>query len=124
MRSGGPGRYALPPHSGPCLANRRRRIPELYDFDYPASLGVVQNQESYAQGVAAQRPFYFDHIAALSDQAFAEYANLTGRSYSRAMGYRLEDADYVIAGQGSVICNAQVCCRLPEEESAPEGRRT
>ncbi|MCJ7815650.1 MAG: hypothetical protein MUP31_06325, partial [Xanthomonadales bacterium] len=90
------------------FGDRRRRIPELYDFDYPASLGVVQNQESYAQGVAAQRPFYFDHIAPLTDQAFAEYAALTGRNYSRAMGYRLDDADYVIVGQGSVVCNAQV----------------
>ena len=33
-------------------------------------LGVVQNQDSYAQGVAAQRPFYFDHVAALTDRAF------------------------------------------------------
>jgi len=90
------------------FGDRRRRIPELYDFDYPASLGVVQNQESYAQGVAAQRPFYFDHIAALTDQAFAEYAALSGRNYARAMGYRLDDADYVIVGQGSVVCNAQV----------------
>jgi pyruvate-ferredoxin/flavodoxin oxidoreductase len=90
------------------FGEQRRRIPELYDFDYPASLGVVQGQESYAQGVAAQRPFYFDHIAELSNQAFEEYEALTGRRYDRAMGYRLEDADYVIAGQGSVISNAQV----------------
>jgi pyruvate-ferredoxin/flavodoxin oxidoreductase len=86
---------------------RRRRIPELFDFDYPASLGVVQNQESYAQGVAAQRPFYFDHIAGLADQAFEEYETLTGRRYARAWGYRLDDADYVIVGQGSLICNAE-----------------
>jgi pyruvate-ferredoxin/flavodoxin oxidoreductase len=71
-------------------------------------LGVVQNQESYAQGVAAQRPFYFDHIADLTDQAFDEYAALSGRQYSRVMGYKLEDAEYVIIGQGSVICNAEV----------------
>jgi pyruvate-ferredoxin/flavodoxin oxidoreductase len=89
------------------FGERRRRIPELFDFDYPSSLGVVQNQESYAQGVAAQRPFYFDHIAGLTDRAFDEYAALTGRSYARVMGYRLEDADYVIAGQGSVIGNAE-----------------
>jgi pyruvate-ferredoxin/flavodoxin oxidoreductase len=89
------------------FGERRRRIPELYDFDYPASLGVVQNQESYAQGVAAQRPFYFDHIAGLADQVFEEFESLTGRRYGRAMGYRLEDADYVIVGQGSVICNAE-----------------
>jgi len=86
---------------------RRRRIPELFDFDYPSSLGVVQDQESYAQGVAAQRPFYFDHIAGLADWAFEEYEVLTGRSYRRAMGYRLDDAEYVIVGQGSVVCNAE-----------------
>ena len=85
----------------------RRRIPELYNFDYPAMLGTVQNQESYAQGVAAQRPFYFDHIQDLTDQAFDEFAALTGRKYQRAMGYKLADAEYVIIGQGSVICNAE-----------------
>ncbi len=85
----------------------RRRIPELFDYDYPAMVGVVQNQESYAQGVAAQRPFYFDHIAKLSDRAFEEYAALTGRQYARAYGYRLDDAEYVILGHGSLISNAE-----------------
>jgi pyruvate-ferredoxin/flavodoxin oxidoreductase len=85
----------------------RRRIPELFDVDYPAMLGVVQNQDSYAQGVAAQRPFYFDHVAALADRAFAEFAELTGRHYARVQGYRLDDAEYVIAGQGSVVSNAE-----------------
>ncbi len=86
----------------------RRRIPEMFDLDYPAMLGTVQNQDSYAQGVAAQRPFYFDHIRELSERAFAEYAALTGRRYARAMGYRLDDAEYVILGQGSVCSNAEV----------------
>ncbi|HSC58188.1 MAG TPA: 2-oxoacid:acceptor oxidoreductase family protein, partial [Gemmatimonadales bacterium] len=85
----------------------RRRIPELFDLDTPAMLGVVQNQDSYAQGVAAQRPFYFDHIPALADQAFEEFARLTGRRYARVGGYRLEDAEYVIVGQGSVVANAE-----------------
>ncbi|HMU60823.1 MAG TPA: 2-oxoacid:acceptor oxidoreductase family protein, partial [Gemmatimonadales bacterium] len=85
----------------------RRRIPEMFDLDYPAMLGVVQNQESYAQGVAAQRPFYFDHIVGLTDQAMEEYAELTGRRYARIGRYRLEDAEYVILGQGSVVSNAE-----------------
>jgi pyruvate-ferredoxin/flavodoxin oxidoreductase len=85
----------------------RRRIPEMFNLDYPAMLGVVQNQDSYAQGVAAQRPFYFDHVREITDRAMREYADLTGRSYARAMGYRLEDADYVLAGQGSVVWNAE-----------------
>jgi len=85
----------------------RRRIPEMFDLDYPAMLGVVQNQDSYAQGVAAQRPFYFDHIVGLADQAFAEFARLTGRQYARVGGYLLDDAEYVIVGQGSVVSNAE-----------------
>ena len=89
------------------FGKRRRRIPEMFDLDYPAMLGVVQNQDSFQQGVAAQRPFYFDHVAELTDRAFAEYAALTGRQYARASGYRLEDAEYVIAGQGSVVANAE-----------------
>jgi pyruvate-ferredoxin/flavodoxin oxidoreductase len=89
------------------FGEKRRRIPELFDVDYPAMLGTVQNQDSYAQGVAAQRPFYFDHVRALAEQAMAEYAALTGRAYARAMGYRLEDADYVLVGQGSVVGNAE-----------------
>ena len=86
---------------------RRRRIPELYDFDYPAMLGVVQNQDSYAQGVAAQRPFYFDHLPELAELAMAEFAALTGRRYERAIGYRMDDAEWVLAGQGSVVGSAR-----------------
>ncbi|MBS1241116.1 MAG: pyruvate flavodoxin/ferredoxin oxidoreductase domain protein, partial [Gemmatimonadetes bacterium] len=62
------------------------------------------------QGVAAQRPFYFDHVADLADQAFADFAALTGRRYARASGYRMEDAEYVIAGQGSLVWNAEAVC--------------
>ncbi|MDP6980392.1 MAG: 2-oxoacid:acceptor oxidoreductase family protein [Myxococcota bacterium] len=89
------------------FGDTRRRIPELFDYDYPAMLGVVQNQDSYAQGVAAQRPFYFDHIQSIADRAFEEYAALTGRQYARASGYRLADADLVIVGQGSLVANAE-----------------
>ena len=89
------------------FGDKRRRIPEAFNLDYPAMLGVVQNQDSYAQGVAAQRPFYFDHIADLTDRAFSEYAALTGRHYARAKGYLTDDADWVIVGQGSVVSNAE-----------------
>ncbi len=92
------------------FGEKRRRIPEMFDYDYPAMIGVVQNQDSYNQGVAAQRPFYFDHIVELADQAMDEFEALTGRRYDRVIGYRLEDAEYVIVGQGSVVSNAEVVC--------------
>ena len=86
----------------------RRRIPELWDVDNPLMAGIVQNQDAYMQSVAAQRPFFFDHIRELTDQAFEEYYQLTGRKYNRVMGYRIEDADYLILGQGSLIPSAEV----------------
>ena len=48
----------------------RRRIPELWTVDNPVMAGLVQNQDSYMQSVAAQRPYFFDHIAELAEQAF------------------------------------------------------
>ncbi len=86
----------------------RRRIPEIWDVDNPMMAGIVQNQDSYMQSVAAQRPYFFDHIKELTDQAFEEFYQLTGRRYERVMTYRADDADYLILGQGSVIPYAHV----------------
>ncbi|WP_053405808.1 2-oxoacid:acceptor oxidoreductase family protein [Persicobacter sp. CCB-QB2] len=86
----------------------RRRIPEIWDVDNPLMAGIVQNQDSYMQSVAAQRPFFFDHIQELTDQAFDEFYKLTGRQYKRVMTYKVEDADYLILGQGSVVSSAEV----------------
>ncbi len=94
----------------------RRRVPELWDVDNPVMAGVVQNQDSYMQSVAAQRPFFFDHIAPLADQAFAEFAALTGRQYARVLGYRVADADYLLIGQGSLIPTAQAVADYLREQ--------
>ena len=85
----------------------RRRIPVLWDVDNPVMAGLVQNQDSYMQSVAAQRPFFFDHVRSLTEQAFEEYFALTGRRYSRVMTYRADDAEYLIVGQGSMIPSAE-----------------
>jgi len=85
----------------------RRRIPELWSVDNPVMAGVVQNQDSYMQSVAAQRPFFFDHVAELTEQAMKEFYELTGRRYTRVSTYRCDDADYLIIGQGSIVPNAE-----------------
>ncbi len=86
---------------------RRRRIPELWTVDNPVMIGTVQNQDAYMQSVAAQRPFFFDHIAPITDQAMDDFYELTGRRYRRVSTYRAEDADYLILGQGSMIVTAE-----------------
>jgi len=85
----------------------RRRIPELWTVDNPVMIGVVQNQDAYMQSVAAQRPYFFEHVAALTDRAMDEFYELTGRRYSRVSTYRTEDADYLILGQGSMLVTAE-----------------
>lgn len=85
----------------------RRRVPLVWDVDNPVSSGTVQNQDAYMQAVAAQRPYFFDHIGPIADQVMAEYYELTGRRYARASGYRCEDAEYVIIGQGSMVVQAE-----------------
>jgi len=85
----------------------RRRVPEVWDVDKPMVSGTVQNQDAYMQAVAAQRPYFFNHIADLTDVTMAEYHALTGRRYRRVSGYRMDDAEYVILGQGSMIVQAE-----------------
>ncbi len=86
---------------------KRRRIPAIWDVDNPMLSGGVQNQDAYMQAVAAQRPYFFDHIPELTDKAMAEFYELTGRRYGRIGTYRTDDADYVIVGQGSVVSTAE-----------------
>lgn len=85
---------------------KRRRIPALWDVDAPLASGAVANQDAHMQAVAAQRPYFFQHIPALFDRCTEEFAELTGRRYSRVGTYRCEDADYLILGQGSMIVQA------------------
>ncbi|MEX2482042.1 MAG: 2-oxoacid:acceptor oxidoreductase family protein [Gammaproteobacteria bacterium] len=89
------------------FGDTRRRVPQLWDVDNPVMAGVVQNQDAYMQSVAAQRPFFFDHIVEFAERAFAEFSTLTGRRYERVLGYRVEDADYLLFGQGSVVPTAE-----------------
>jgi pyruvate-ferredoxin/flavodoxin oxidoreductase len=89
------------------FGEHRRRVPELWDVDNPVMAGVVQNQDAYMQSVAAQRPYFFAHIAAFVEQAFAEYAALTNRAYAPLMSHRAEDADYLILAQGSAVPTAE-----------------
>ncbi|MBI2426086.1 MAG: 2-oxoacid:acceptor oxidoreductase family protein [Candidatus Hydrogenedentes bacterium] len=89
------------------FGDTRRRIPELWTVDNPMQVGTVQNQDAYMQSVAAQRPFFFEHIQALTDQCMAEFSALTGRPYARVNTYRCDDAEYLIFGQGSVVSSAE-----------------
>lgn len=85
----------------------RRRIPMVWDVDNPLSSGPVQNQEAYMQAVAAQRPYFYDHIREITDQVMEEFHALTGRRYHRVATYKADDAEYLILGMGSMTVQAE-----------------
>ncbi len=89
------------------FGSRRRRIPELWSVDAPAMTGATQRADAYAAAVAAQRPYYLSHVAELTELALEEYFRLTGRRYGRVGTYRVEDAEYLIVAQGSVVSTAE-----------------
>ncbi|PPQ37869.1 2-oxoacid:acceptor oxidoreductase family protein [Rhodoblastus acidophilus] len=86
---------------------KRRRVPSIWDVDVPMASGSVQNQDAYMQAVAAQRPYFFNEVQPLADRCMDEFAELTGRKYSRLSCYRCDDADYVIFGMGSMVVQAE-----------------
>ncbi|MCM2307635.1 MAG: 2-oxoacid:acceptor oxidoreductase family protein [Sulfuritalea sp.] len=86
---------------------KRRRVPAIWDVDSPVVSGTVQNQDAYMQATAGQRPYFFDHIEAITEACLDEYAGLTGRRYQRVAAFKTEDADYIILGMGSMIVQAE-----------------
>ncbi len=86
---------------------KRRRVPAIWDVDVPLVSGTVQNQDAYMQATAGQRPYFFDHIEQITDDCMKEYAGLTGRQYQRVSTYKIEDADYLIVGMGSMIVQTE-----------------
>jgi pyruvate-ferredoxin/flavodoxin oxidoreductase len=78
------------------------RTRPLFDPRVPLMSGVVQNQDSYMKGKIAQRRWY-DRVLPTLKAVMDEYTRLTGRKYDVVMPYRLEDADYAIAGSGCMI---------------------
>jgi pyruvate-ferredoxin/flavodoxin oxidoreductase len=86
---------------------RRRRLPRMIDLTNPVLLGPVQNQEHYMQGVVARRNNFTEPILAFLEDAYDEFARLTGRRYGLISEYKTEDADTVFVSLGSAAENIE-----------------
>ncbi|HEY0119676.1 MAG TPA: 2-oxoacid:acceptor oxidoreductase family protein [Cellulomonas sp.] len=80
----------------------RQLVPALVDPHNPGLTGPVQNQPDFQAGAVDHRTHFVSAVPALTRQAMAEYAELTGREYTPVMAYDCEDADYVMVGLGSI----------------------
>lgn len=91
------------------------RVLNLFNPKTPLMTGVVQDQDSYMKGKIAQRHYYVLMKPALME-AMAEFTRKTGRRYTMVDGYRLEDAEYAVAGMGSMMETAQAAVDYMREE--------
>jgi pyruvate-ferredoxin/flavodoxin oxidoreductase len=85
----------------------RRRVPKMLDLANPVLLGPVQNQEHYMQGVVARRNNFAEPILEFLEEAYKDFAALTGRSYGLISKYKIEDADTVFVSLGSAAENIE-----------------
>ncbi len=88
----------------------RRRVPALIDLKNPILLGPVQNQEHYMNGVAARRNNFSEAILPFFEEAYEEFAQLTGRRYGLISEYNCEGADTVFVALGSAAENIEAVC--------------
>ena len=85
----------------------RRRVPAGIDLRHPMLLGPVQNQEHYMQGVAARRHHFVEPILQFLEDAYEEFAELTGRRYGLISQTHCDDADTVFVSIGSAAENIE-----------------
>ncbi|MEN8041598.1 MAG: 2-oxoacid:acceptor oxidoreductase family protein, partial [Actinomycetota bacterium] len=100
----------------------RRRVPAMMDLKNPMLLGPVQNQEHYMNGVIARRNNFTEEILPIIEQAYEDFAELTGRHYGLVSEYRNDDADVSFVSFGSAAENVDAAVDyLRENDGANVG---
>ncbi|HSO29166.1 MAG TPA: 2-oxoacid:acceptor oxidoreductase family protein [Candidatus Sulfomarinibacteraceae bacterium] len=87
------------------VGDPRDHIRDLFDPAEALMSGVVQNQDSYMKGRIGQRA-YTDRLPAILDDAYGEWARLTGRAYGPISAYRTADADEILVSMGTIADTA------------------
>src|SRR6202046_1651095 len=85
----------------------RRRVPKMMVLTNPILLGPVQNQEPYMQGVVARRNNFAEPILKFLEDAYEDFAQLTGRRYGLISEYKTQDAETVFVSLGSAAENIE-----------------
>ena len=99
----------------------RQLVPALVDVNSPGLTGAVQNQPDFQAGAADHRTHFANAVPALTRQAMAEYAALTGRTYSPVLAYDCEDADYIMVGLGSITDDVRAVLPVLRERGLKVG---
>ncbi len=102
------------------VGDPRDHIRDLFDPAESLMTGVVQNQDSYMKGRIGQRA-YTDRLPAILDDAYGEWARLTGRQYGPVAAYRTEDAHDIVIAMGTIADTAMAVVDHLRAQGRPVG---
>ena len=102
------------------VGDPRERIRSMFEPAEGLMTGVVQNQDSYMKGRIGQRAYYGRLRPAL-DQAFAAWAELTGRVYLPVRQHRCSDADEILVSMGTIDDTAEAVVDELRRDGRPVG---
>jgi pyruvate-ferredoxin/flavodoxin oxidoreductase len=101
---------------------RRRRVPQMMDLKNPVLLGPVENQEHHMNGVVARRNNFNEFILPMLEKTYADFGELTGRTYGLIQEYKTADADTIFVSLGCAADNVEAACDyLREQRNARVG---
>ncbi|NOZ47839.1 MAG: oxidoreductase [Chlorobi bacterium] len=98
------------------FGEKRKRVPSMIDLKNPVVMGLVENQEHYMNGVVARRNNFSENILAFFEEAYNEFAELTGRKYGLISEYNCKNADVVFIALGSAAENIEAATDYIEEK--------
>ena len=102
------------------VCDPRARIRSMFDPVEGLMTGVVQNQDSYMKGRIGQRAYY-ERLRPALGEAFAEWAELTGRVYQLVAAHRCADAHEIVVSMGTIDDTAVAVVDALRREGRPVG---
>ena len=90
------------------FGDTRRRVPAWHDLNEPVLSGTLFDQQSFALGALARRPYFDAFVGESMATAFTTFEAKTGRRYGRVSRHKLDDAQTVLLAQGAGIETARL----------------
>lgn len=82
---------------------QRRRIPQWFNYDYPAQLGARKDEKSLSLESAANQAYFSGHLKEIISDCFEEFENTAGRKHDFYNTYQAEESSYLLITTGQDI---------------------
>jgi pyruvate/2-oxoacid:ferredoxin oxidoreductase alpha subunit/NAD-dependent dihydropyrimidine dehydrogenase PreA subunit len=89
------------PSQNMIFGEKRRRIPQWFNYDLPAQMGALKDQRGLELEHAARKAYFQDHLELIISDSFERFESLTGRKYRPIYSYKAQDAQFLLITVGT-----------------------